>query len=164
LTVLKIQLMPARISDLGQVLAIENASFPFPWTKEMFLNELQDPSFSASFVAREAEGERVLGYVFMKVLYDELHLLNLAVDPVWRRRGIGETLLRRTLSFLGEMRMDKVFLEVRVSNRPALDLYRKFGFKEIGLRRNYYCRPTEHALLLQYGTDAKQVLEAKMTN
>ncbi len=139
-------------------MAIEKASFPFPWTKGMFLNELLDKSYSTSFIAREAGDARVIGYVFIKTLYDELHLLNIAVDPMLRRKGVGAALLRQTLSFLEVKRMRKMILEVRVSNRPALDLYLKFGFREIGLRPNYYCQPTENALLLQYEAAANSLL------
>lgn len=152
LCALKFELAPAEMTDLEQIMEIEQVSFPFPWTNRMFFHELSNDSLSFAYVVRDVDG-KIIGYVFMKALLDELHLLNIAVDPQWRRKGLGKVLIERVLNTVEEKRMERVILEVRVSNQPALDLYRKFGFKRVCIRRNYYCRPTENALLLQYNAD-----------
>lgn len=145
---------PMEITDLPQVMAIERASFSSPWTKTMFLSELFDNPFSHSYVGREGEGRRIVGYVVFWVVIDELHLLNVAVDPSWRQRGIGERLMRLLLGMAQKRSVRKGTLEVRASNLSAQHLYRKFGFREVGVRRNYYRVPTENALLFQSDIDA----------
>jgi len=92
------------------------------------------------FVAREraAAGARVVGYVCFWLFLAEMHLLNIAVDPAARNRGIGAALLARALDFARERGVKMVFLEVRRGNREAQSLYRRFGFREMGVRPRYY--------------------------
>src|SRR5581483_1686880 len=142
---------PMEMTDLLQVMAIERASFSTPWTQTMFLSELFDNPFSHAYVAREEGDPAVAGYAIFWIVADELHLLNVAVDPARRRRGIGEGLIRLLLRIAREKGVRKGMLEVRASNRSAQRLYRKFGFREVGVRRNYYQGPAEHALL--FGCD-----------
>jgi ribosomal-protein-alanine N-acetyltransferase len=144
---------PMEMIDLQRIMAIERASFSSPWTKTMFVSELFDNPFSLSYVAREEEDEQIVGYVVFWVIFDELHLLNVAVDPAWRRRGIGEGLVRFLLQIAQKRGVRKGTLEVRASNFSAQQLYRKFGFREVGMRRNYYQGPTENALLFQCDVD-----------
>jgi ribosomal-protein-alanine N-acetyltransferase len=139
------------ITDLPQVMSIERASFSTPWTQTMFLSELFDNPFSHAYVARDEEDLTIIGYMIFWIVTDELHLLNVAVDPARRRRGIGERLIRRLLQIAEKKKVRKGMLEVRASNMSAQRLYRKFGFREVGVRRNYYQGPTEHALL--FGCD-----------
>ncbi|HLG21928.1 MAG TPA: ribosomal protein S18-alanine N-acetyltransferase [Candidatus Manganitrophaceae bacterium] len=141
-------LEPMRIDHLPQVMAIEREAFSSPWTKSMFLSELWENPFSFSYVAKE-EGGRVVGYVCFWIVVDELHLLNIAVHPRRRRTGVGADLFRLALRMGRERAARIATLEVRLSNLPALDLYRKFGFREVGRRPNYYHDPPEDALLLQ---------------
>lgn len=140
---------PMELSDLHRVMVIERASFSTPWTKTMFVSELFDNPFSLSYVAREEEGREIVGYVVFWAIFYELHVLNVAVDPAWRRRGIGEGLIRFLLQVAQKRGARKGTLEVRASNLSAQQLYRKFGFREVGVRRNYYQGPTENALLFQ---------------
>ncbi len=143
---------PMEMIDLQQVMAIERASFTCPWTQTMFLSELVDNPFSHSWVARE-EDRKIVGYAVFWVVIDELHLLNVAVDPGWRRRGIGEQLMRLLFDIAQKRGVRKGTLEVRASNFSAQELYRKFGFREVGVRRNYYQGPTENARLFQCDID-----------
>lgn len=136
-------------------MAIERASFSYPWTEGMVLSELFDNAFAYSFVVRVGGDEKIAAYIFMRVVFDELHLMDLAVHPAWRRRGIGEQLIRHVLLSGKERGLEKVILEVRASNRPAQCLYRKLGFGQVGERRNYYHKPTENALLFQFNRDTK---------
>ncbi|MFQ5950308.1 MAG: ribosomal protein S18-alanine N-acetyltransferase [Nitrospiria bacterium] len=145
---------PMGLTDLDRVMAIERSSFPFPWSKGMFLSELHDNPLSLSYIAKEGTGREIIGYVLFSLIFEELHLLNLAVHPAWRRKGIGEALVHHILSIGQERQIQKVNLEVRVSNQVAQALYRKIGFKEIGVRRNYYHRPAENALLFQYDLES----------
>jgi len=131
-------------------MAIEDRSFPFPWTQGMIMMELFDNPLGISFVAKERESHCIIGYVFMRAIVDELHLLNIAVHPEWRGRGLGDTLLQCVLRVGRERQMEKVLLEVRPSNHPARALYRKYQFHLVGHRKKYYIKPTEDAILLQY--------------
>jgi len=146
----EVVLEAAEFSDLEQIRAIEERSFPFPWTDGMILTELVGPSYSMAYVAKEALHQRITGYVFMRLILDEIHLLNIAVQPEWRRKGVGELLLRHVFQLGLEHRADRVLLEVRPSNRAARALYEKHHFQEVGRRKRYYLKPTEDALLLQY--------------
>ena len=125
--------------DLDEILAIERASFPHPWSPEMFDEELNN-RLCHIFVARErtAAGIRVTGYVCFWLFLAEMHLLNLAIEPALRRRGIGAALLSRALDFARERGVKMVFLEVRRGNREARALYLRFGFREMGVRPRYY--------------------------
>ncbi len=151
---------PAKLADLEQIMMIERVSFPYPWTEGMVVSELCDAPFSFSYVARDPEKNRIIAYVFMRALFDELHLLSIAVAPAWRRQGIGEALLALVLKTVHEKGLKRISLEVRVSNLPACKLYRKFGFKEVGLRRGYYCKPTENGLALQYEVPTPPLMKA----
>jgi len=126
-------------ADLDEILAIERASFPHPWSPEMFDEELNN-RLCHIFVAREriGAGNQVAGYVCFWLFLAEMHLLNIAVDPVSRRRGIGTALLARTLDFARERGVKMAFLEVRRGNQAAQSLYRRFGFREMGVRPRYY--------------------------
>lgn len=134
-------------SDLDRVLEIERSAFSSPWTRAMFLSELYDNPFSFSFVAKERD--QIIGYIFFWVVFDELHILNVAVHPQWRRRRAGNELIALVLRFGRERGVRKATLEVRASNVSAQTLYKKFGFREVGVRRHYYHDPTEDALLFQ---------------
>ena len=136
-------------ADIDTVLAIERAAYTSPWTRRMFESELWENPFSFAYVAREEEHRRIVGYVLFWMVYDELHLMNVAVDPAWRRRGIGEELVRFSLTAGLARGIRTATLEVRASNLPAQSLYRKLGFYQTGVRRNYYREPREDALLLQ---------------
>ncbi len=155
-----LQFTPASLSDLEQIMVIERVSFAYPWTEGMVRSELNDAPLSFSYVTRDLEKNQIIAYVFMRVLYDELHLLSIAVDPAWRRQGIGEALIALVLETVREKNLKRITLEVRISNRSACQLYRKFGFKEVGIRRKYYCKPTENGLVFQYDVEAQPLMKA----
>ncbi len=126
-------------ADLQQVLAIERVSYPNPWTREMFSEEL-DNRLCHIFVCREEETEEnaVLGYVCFWLFLGEMHLLNLSVHPDHRRRGTGRRLLVHALDYSSARGAKVGFLEVRKSNRAARTMYEQYGFTEIGVRPRYY--------------------------
>jgi ribosomal-protein-alanine N-acetyltransferase len=135
------------VEDIDQVLAIEDASFTNPWTREMYLAELRNPGVSYCFVARDTEG-RAAGFCSFWRVLDELHINNLAVAPDFRRSGVASTLLTFVLAEGVRLGAQRATLEVRRSNDAARYLYERFGFTVAGVRRAYYTRPVEDALVL----------------
>jgi len=127
------------------VRAIELASFSDPWSPRDFREALE--GHTVFLVA--AAGNRPVGYVIARAAADEGELLNVAVEPASRGRGIARALVRAALARLARAGVGTVYLEVRESNRPARLLYRGLGFREVGRRPGYYRRPREDAVLLR---------------
>jgi [ribosomal protein S18]-alanine N-acetyltransferase len=145
-----------RREDLDQVLAIEQVSFNQPWSLSLFEQELRKPALSTSFVACTGErGSRsVLGYLVFWVVAQEMHILNLAVAPAGRRKGIAKLLILSGLRYALAKGARMAFLEVRASNRPARNLYHGLGFVNSALRKSYYDSPPEDALVMTLPEDA----------
>jgi [ribosomal protein S18]-alanine N-acetyltransferase len=133
--------------DLEDVLAIERASFTNPWTREMFLWELQNAGVSYGFVLRTADWP-VAAFCTVWIVMDEVHINNIAVRPECRGGGVGRMLLEFVLRIGEGLGARRATLEVRRSNAAALKLYEKLGFSVAGVRRNYYANPVEDALIL----------------
>lgn len=136
-----------RRADLDEVLAIERASFSMPWSRGAFLYEMEQNRVARCVVVRE-DG-RVVGYICVWEVGDELHITNIAVHPAARRRGIARTLLGQVMEEGRQRGVRVVVLEVRPSNVEALALYESFGFKVIGRRRGYYYDTGEDALVME---------------
>ncbi len=135
------------ISILEQITAMEAKCFSDPWSFEMFRLEAQRKG--GIVLAALDENNAVAGYLTAQVILDTADINIVAVDPDRRRRSTGSMLLGE---FLEGLTPDtQVFLEVRMSNEPAIGLYRKFGFRQIGIRKQYYAHPTEDAILMQFG-------------
>jgi ribosomal-protein-alanine N-acetyltransferase len=139
----------ARLTDIQAIFAIEKESFPTPWSRWTFLAELRH-SVSHFLVAGPALPSpwQLWGYIVSWIVADEMHLLNLAVHPEQRRRGIARVLLNRALNQAREQGAKVAWLEVRPSNAAARTLYASFGFKEVGRRPGYYDDTKEDAILL----------------
>jgi ribosomal-protein-alanine N-acetyltransferase len=135
------------LSQIDAILAIEEASFTSPWTREMYLAELDNRGVSHFYLAKTPLGE-VVGFCSFWHVLEELHINNLAVLPAYRRSQIATTLLRRVLEDGVGLGARRATLEVRRSNEPARLLYEKFGFSVAGVRRAYYSHPVEDALVL----------------
>ena len=130
---------PMHLNDLQQVLDIENQCFENPWSKTYFTISLKRPrSYERFYVARREN--TVVGYIVFNILHEEAHILNIAVPPACQRQGIGKYLLASALEMIQTDNGREVFLEVAVSNLPAQYLYRQFGFRICGIRKNYYGR------------------------
>jgi len=140
------QIRAMRQEDVPDVAALEQAAYEFPWSAGIFRDCLL-AGYTA--VILETEGE-VMGYAVMSVAAGEAHLLNLCLAQHFRRRGIGRRLLRHMLDLAMEAGAERLFLEVRPSNREAMRLYRAAGFDVIGVRRGYYRAPggNEDAVVL----------------
>ncbi|MBI3491062.1 MAG: ribosomal protein S18-alanine N-acetyltransferase [Acidobacteria bacterium] len=129
------------------MLAIEHASFTNPWTREMYLSELENRGVSFCFLARD-EHDHVVGFCSFWRILDELHINNLAVLPACRRVGVAAALLTHVLAEGVRLGAQRATLEVRRSNEPARLLYERFGFTVKGVRHAYYTGPVEDALVL----------------
>ncbi|SDN22884.1 ribosomal-protein-alanine N-acetyltransferase [Desulfonauticus submarinus] len=134
------------LENLEQLWYIENSCFPYPWTKKQLESALKQSKvyFFGIFVQ-----EKIIAYTSLVCLGWEGEIWNLAVLPNWRRQGVGSYLLSKSLDFFNDKDVKEVFLEVRESNIPALQLYLKFGFKKIGIRKNYYPDTKEDAIVMK---------------
>ena len=120
--------------DIDIVLDIERQSNPFPWTIKNFQDCIEKGYYS--LVLKEAK--QVIGFAILSVSTEESHLLNIGLTAAKRGQGLGRELLEKMIMAAEVMGSKKIFLEVRISNAIAIDLYKAAGFKEIGLRKNYY--------------------------
>ena len=141
---MKIEIMNA--SHVAQIAALEKICFSDPWSERSIASELDN---KLAFWLVATEGEQVTGYIGSQTVMDETDMMNVAVHPDFRRQGIAEVLVSTLVEKLKEMRSHCLTLEVRASNAPAIALYEKLGFAEIGRRKNYYRNPREDALILR---------------
>ena len=141
---IEIRLMTA--SDVALVAALEKCCFSDPWSEKSVASELEN-QLALWLVA--VEGEIVVGYVGSQTVMDETDMMNVAVHPDSRRRGIAEMLVTALVEALKQLGSRCLTLEVRASNEPAKSLYEKLGFSQVGLRKNYYRNPREDALILR---------------
>jgi ribosomal-protein-alanine N-acetyltransferase len=132
--------------DLPGVLSIERRSFPAPWSLAMFVLEVSKPS---GVCLAATVGDEIVGYLVCSRYADVLHLMNVAVDPERRRRGIAAQMIERMLREAG--REQRYTLEVRVSNHGAIAMYERLGFKRAGRRRRYYSDNGEDAMIMWLG-------------
>ncbi len=143
---LTVHLVPMRRRHLRSVLRIEQEVYPRPWSASLFLSELAMRNTRAYYVARV--GRDVVGYAGLMVTIDEGHVTTIAVDPSWHRHGIGTRLLLVLARDAVARGASAMTLEVRMSNTGAQDLYRRFGFSPVGVRKNYYQETNEDALVM----------------
>jgi len=136
--------------DLVEILEIERASFPSPWSRASFERELAAAwALPAVAVEETLAGERLVGYACAWNVADEVQLLTVAVHPARRRRGVGEALVRLVQQEAVARQARAVLLEVRVANVPARRLYARLGFRPTGLRRGYY-GPGQDGVLMEW--------------
>jgi [ribosomal protein S18]-alanine N-acetyltransferase len=135
-------------AEVDEVLAIEQASFTNPWTRQMYLAELENPDISWCYLARTPNGQAI-GFCSFWLVMDELHINNLAVLPEFRRAGVATALLMRVLDEGAIRGARRATLEVRRSNEAAQALYAGLGFVVASVRRQYYSHPVEDALVLE---------------
>ena len=142
-----VELRRLELRDLNEIEEIERGSYPTPWSRSMFASELAKPS-SLCLGAFDSESGRLVGYLVISRYVDAWHVMNLAVAPDERRRGIASALLSRLFELTdGEGRRGYT-LEVRVSNTGAISLYEGLGFLSTGIRRGYYTDNREDALIM----------------
>ncbi|WP_210367905.1 ribosomal protein S18-alanine N-acetyltransferase [Bacillus sp. REN3] len=134
------------VDDLDDVLEIEVNSFATPWSRDAFFNELTKNQF-AEYLVAEVD-QKVVGYCGVWIIIDEAHITNIALLPDYRGLKLGEALFAKVIELAKEMGAISMTLEVRVSNERAKALYRKFGFVEGAVRKQYYTDNMEDALVM----------------
>ena len=140
-----IEIRRLQLRDLTTIEEIERAAYPTPWSRSMFAGELAKPS---SICLGAFLGERLVGYLIVSRYVDAWHVMNVAVTPEQRRRGIASMLLGQLFELTGEDDRRGFTLEVRVSNTGAIALYERLGFESRGVRRAYYTDNREDALIM----------------
>ena len=133
-------------AHVAQIVELEKICFSDPWSERSIASELDN---QLAFWLVATEGDTVSGYIGSQTVMDETDMMNVAVHPDFRRRGIAETLVTGLVEELKNNGSHCLTLEVRASNAPAIALYEKLGFSEIGRRKNYYRNPREDALILR---------------
>ena len=134
--------------DLPEILAIEKQSFSNPWPDTTFEGEIQNVGLSYPVVAVDEASGKIAGYIIFWIIRDEAQINNVAVHPDFRRRRIAEDMLRLLLEAMSQNGVTFVSLEVRAGNTGARTLYDKLGFRSIGLRKEYYTKPIEDAVVM----------------
>lgn len=133
--------------DMPEVLAIEKASFEFPWSEEDFIRCLRQ----RNCIGMVAEyDERVVGFMIYELHKDQLHVLNFSVRPDVRRRHIGEQMVKKLCSKLSQQRRNRILLEIRETNLAAQLFFRKLGFAATSVLRDYYDDTVEDAYVMQF--------------
>jgi ribosomal-protein-alanine N-acetyltransferase len=138
---------PMRPTDLDAVMEIERVSFRSPWSRQVFLEELSR-DWAHVDVVREAATRRIVAFANYWLVADEVHVLNLATHPQARRAGHASRMMGQMIDFARRELCRYVTLEVRRSNAAALRLYRRFAFRAIGVRPNYYAEDQEDAIVM----------------
>lgn len=132
----RIVIRTAKITDLPQIIAIERRVFPHPWTEAQLMFEITNKPVSGTIVA--LIDNEIVGYLMFHLIYDVVHINNIAVDSTRQRKGIGWLLMESFYKHLPERQPCNIFLEVDQANQAAIKFYEKFGFEEIDRRKNYY--------------------------
>jgi|SRR5690625_2429997 len=132
--------------DIAQVLEVDIVSFPTPWTRELYEQELKNNSYAHYFVIEE--GNNVIGYVGLWIVGEDAQITNIAILPDYRGYKIGEKLFGFAMQYAIKQGAQRLSLEVRVSNMIAQNLYKKFGLVNGGIRKNYYQDNGEDALVM----------------
>jgi ribosomal-protein-alanine N-acetyltransferase len=143
---LEVHLVPMRRRHLRSVLRIEGQVYPRPWSLSLFMSELALRGSRAYFVARV--GGTVVGYSGLMLTGEDAHVTTIAVDPAWHRHKIGTRMLLNLARQAQKRDARHLTLEVRMSNEPAQAMYRRFGFRPAGIRKNYYIETNEDALVM----------------
>jgi len=153
--VARLRFRPVQPADLPRVMEIERGAFAHPWSEDLVRRELEH-DWSIFLVATEARAEpsgespeAVVGFVIAWLVHDELHVLNVAVAPEERRRGMGRALMEEVQGRGRRQGARLATLEVRSSNAPALALYRALGWRQVGIRPGYYADENEDAVIME---------------
>lgn len=133
-------------TDVDDLIELEHVCFEYHWSRDQFLLGLE----RGAFIILGTHTDGVLsGYIAISIIKDEMEILNLAVRSEFRKHGLATALLKHAFTICKENGVTKGFLDVKVSNAPAIELYRKFGYKQIGVRKKYYPDTKEDALLFR---------------
>jgi ribosomal-protein-alanine N-acetyltransferase len=145
MTAVAVQIRRLTLAELSEIEVIEQRAYQTPWSRSMFASELAK---GTSICLGAYEGDRLVGYIVNSRYVDAWHVMNVAVDPDFQRRGIASRLIERLFELTVEDDGRGYTLEVRVSNKEAIKLYEKLGFERHGIRRGYYTDNREDALIM----------------
>ena len=137
--------------DVDKVMKVELDAFTVPWTRKAFVNELLSNQFAYYFVAET--NKEIIGYIGSWIVVDEAQVTNIAILSTYRGHGIGDLLLKAMLEYAKILGVKKFTLEVRVSNEVAINLYKKNGFQNGGIRKKYYTDNQEDARVMWVNLD-----------
>ena len=138
-----------RADDLARVVEIEKDGFQHPWSRELLERELSHAWSTVLLAVEEGpHGERIVGFIVYWLVHDEVHVLNIATAREERRRGIGRALMAEAADSGRRRGATLATLEVRRSNAPAIALYRALGYRQAGVRPNYYAEEKEDAIVM----------------
>ena len=141
-----IKVVPAQEEHIESIVEIENKCFSVPWSHGSFLRELYSDD---GYIPTAFDGEKIVGFAIFHRIGEEGEIFNIAVSPEYRGQGVGSRILEAVIRNAMLNMVKKVFLEVRPSNEPAIALYKKYGFKQVGRRKNYYIKPVEDAIIME---------------
>lgn len=158
---IKVSIEPFQASDIDAVMAIETQAFKSHWPSTAFLNEITKNNLASYFVGKDSG--RLVGYAGIWIVVDEAHITTIAVDQDYRRNKIGEQLILHLLTVAISKGARWATLEVRESNQGAQDLYKKFGFVSVGIRKNYYIEENENAVIMWAGNLRGENFKQKLT-
>ena len=144
----RFEIVPMKAADLDDIMDIERVSFRAPWSRQVFVEELDRDWAHVDVLRERVKGAGVLAFVNYWLVRDEVHVLNVATHPEGRRQGHASRLLEHVIAFANRHRCRYVTLEVRRSNAGAIRLYRKYGFRPVGVRPNYYVEDNEDAIVM----------------
>ena len=138
---------PMKRDDVETVLSIESLVFTTPWQADIFLNLIGRPGSELWVIEHPVAG--ILAYAVLWCILDQAELANIAVRSDYRGQGYASRLLERILQIARDRKVETIYLEVRASNTRAVELYERFGFSRVGVRKNYYGEPKEDALVMR---------------
>lgn len=147
----KLIIEPLSEADLDWVTKLEAETFSLPWSREAFAEEIGHPDrlFVVAKLCEEGGPDPIgVGYSGMFLSFDEGEITNVAINPAFRGKGFGQQMLAAQMEMAGQKGVHSFTLEVRVSNQNAIRLYEKLGFQSVGVRRNFYEKPTEDAMIM----------------
>ena len=141
---MRTKIRPASSGDIDSIVEIENSTNLMPWTKAQFISSMEVGHYSTVLEYDEA----IIGFAIYSPVIPESHLLNIAIDPAYHRKGLGDKLLKYVILQNKAVGVQVITLEVRVSNLIAINLYEKYGFSKDAIRQNYYSGPEKEDALL----------------
>jgi ribosomal-protein-alanine N-acetyltransferase len=142
------EIVAMKAADLDEIMDIERLAFRAPWSRQVFVEELERDWAHVDVLRAREPHSPVLAFVNYWLVRDEVHVLNVAAHPSSRRQGHASRLLEHVIGFATREKCRYVTLEVRRSNQPAIRLYRKYGFRPVGIRPNYYVEDNEDAIVM----------------
>ncbi len=142
------------IEDVSAVAEIEEKSFTTPWSSEAFEGSILQDNYKLIVAVSDDDDKDILGYCCFYYVADEAEIPNVCVREDMRGKGIGAEMLSGLMDIAKSMKISSIYLEVRMSNEPATRLYTKLGFVENGIRKGFYERPREDAIVMRYTVNA----------